>query len=208
MKTNTSSSHAPDSNSTPASVSSGNPFSAGTGSDSSYLANGNDRYLEAKPSLSNGRSRSRHTHHGSHTGQSESHTDAVTRPLATETDALTRSSFSDATFVRSVLSSDLRAGIALCRRARLVLQGAAVRSFDAGGMELDPVHLRLLLDCAQMCEMTADFMSRNSPYHLYLCEVCAAICEACAESCALAGAMEECAAICQECIVVCRALAG
>ena len=204
MKTNTSGSHSPASASMSASLT---PFSPEIAQDSSFPS-AVARYLETKPSLPNGRTRSRVNGHGSHTSHSHADASAAARALASETEALTRSSFSDATFVRSVLSSDLRAGIALCRRARLVLQAAAVRSFDAGGMELDPVHLRLLLDCAQMCEMTADFMSRNSPYHLYLCEVCAAICEACGESCALAGAMEECAAICQECIVVCRALAG
>jgi hypothetical protein len=206
MKTNTSGSHSPASASMSASLT---PFSPEIAQDSSFPSSA-ARYLEAKPSLPNGRARSRVNGHGNHASHSHAHAqdDAAAQALASQTEALNRSSFSDATFVRSVLTSDLRAGIALCRRARLVLQGAAVRSFDAGGMELDPVHLRLLLDCAQMCEMTADFMSRNSPYHLYLCEVCAAICEACAESCALAGSMEECAAICQECIVVCRALAG
>lgn len=204
MKTNPSSPRSPASASMSASLT---PFSPEIASGSS-LPSAVARYLEAKPSLPNGRARSRVNGQGSHTSHSHAQADAAAEALASQTEALNRSSFSDATFVRSVLTSDLRAGIALCRRARLVLQAAAVRSFDAGGMELDPVHLRLLLDCAQMCEITADFMSRNSPYHLYLCEVCAAICEACAESCALAGSMEECTAICQECIVVCRALAG
>jgi hypothetical protein len=164
---------------------------------------------ETKPSLPPARTRSRINGSGSH--PSQDHGSAPEREIAIPPAAFTGlddPAFSDSGFVRSSLSADLRAGIALCRRARLVLQGAAVRSLDAGGMELDPVHLRLLLDCAQICETAADFMSRNSPYHLYLCEVCAAICEACAESCALAGAMKECAAVCQECVVVCRAIAG
>lgn len=206
MKTNTSSSHSP------ASASSRSPaFESGSGEPSSLPA-ATARDPETKPSLPDGRARSRLSGHGPGHGHgsrtNHGPADAAARSLASRTDPLGRSSFSDASLVPPVLTSDLRAGIVLCRRARLVLQAAAVRSFDAGGMELDPVHLRLLLDCAQMCETAADFMSRNSPYHLYLCEVCAAICEACAESCALAGEMEECAAICQECIGVCRALAG
>jgi hypothetical protein len=162
---------------------------------------------DTKPALPSARTRPRLNGNGSHA----SHAGSADRSPAARSAAaadLDDPTFSDSGFVRSALSADLRAGVALCRRARLVLQAAAVRSLDAGGMELDPVHLRLLLDCAQICETAADFMSRNSPYHLYLCEVCAAICEACAESCALAGAMEECAAICQECVVVCRAIAG
>jgi hypothetical protein len=73
-----------------------------------------------------------------------------------------------------------------------------------GGPFVEATHLRLLADCAQICEVTADFMTRGSPYQAYIGEICAAICEAVAESCRLLGDMEECAEACERCAILCR----
>lgn len=41
----------------------------------------------------------------------------------------------------------------------------------------------LLMDCAQICAASQDFMLRNSPHHSHICGECAEICTKCAEDC-------------------------
>ena len=52
-----------------------------------------------------------------------------------------------------------------------------------GGKYSDPEHIKLLLDCARICNLSADFMIRHSDFHDSTCDVCAEVCTACAESC-------------------------
>lgn len=44
-------------------------------------------------------------------------------------------------------------------------------------------HLRLLLDCAALCETCAGFLLRGSDYSAGICRACASLCERCAEFC-------------------------
>lgn len=78
-----------------------------------------------------------------------------------------------------------------------------------GGEHVEAEHIRTLMDCAQICITSADFMSRGSPWHADLCGVCANICEQCAMSCdALEGAeMKQCADECRRCADECRHMA-
>src|SRR4051812_38223307 len=52
-----------------------------------------------------------------------------------------------------------------------------------GGPHADPDHLRLMMDCAQICQTSADFMLRQSPLHAHTCRACAEVCQACADDC-------------------------
>jgi hypothetical protein len=73
-------------------------------------------------------------------------------------------------------------------------------------------HIRLLLDCAQICQTSADFMLRGSPLHPLTCGVCAEICTTCAETCERMGAsdsmMQKCAEMCRRCAESCRQMAS
>jgi hypothetical protein len=72
-------------------------------------------------------------------------------------------------------------------------------------------HVRLLLDCAEICRTCAGFMMRESEHHAMVCHVCAQLCEECAQSClAFHGDidLERCADACQACVVSCRAMAA
>lgn len=74
-----------------------------------------------------------------------------------------------------------------------------------------PEHVRLMMDCIQICQAAADFMNRNSPLHAHVCKACAEICEACAVSCeAMGGDMEmaRCAAVCRRCAQSCREMSA
>jgi hypothetical protein len=80
-----------------------------------------------------------------------------------------------------------------------------------GGEHAEPEHIRLLMDCAEICQTSANFMLRNSELHGSVCGVCAEVCERCAEDCARFtddDVMQQCAEICRTCAASCREMAA
>lgn len=80
-----------------------------------------------------------------------------------------------------------------------------------GGEHARPDHIKLLLDCAEICQTAANFMTRDSEAHALTCRVCAEICERCAASCEEMGdddEMRRCAEACLRCAESCREMAG
>ncbi len=69
--------------------------------------------------------------------------------------------------------------------------------------------IKLDLDCAAICKLTAEFIARSSEHAQHLREECAEICTACAEECEKhAQHMEHCkrcAEACRACAEVCKA---
>lgn len=78
-----------------------------------------------------------------------------------------------------------------------------------GGPHAEASHLRVLLDCAQICQTSADFMIRGSDLHALTCGACAEVCARCAESCERMAdeAMRRCAEVCRRCTESCRLMA-
>lgn len=76
------------------------------------------------------------------------------------------------------------------------------------GHHSESKHLVALLDCAQICAASADFMARRSPHHARLCADCAEICNACAALCEAHpdpdGQMKRCAEACRRCARSCE----
>ncbi len=87
-----------------------------------------------------------------------------------------------------------------------------VRCLEMGGKHAAPDHIRLMLDCAEICRTSAGFMMRGSPLHERVCGVCADICERCAADCDGLSEdepeMADCAATCRRCARTCREMAG
>lgn len=93
---------------------------------------------------------------------------------------------------------------------RICLQ-TVTHCLSIGGPHAAPAHIGLLLDCAEICQTSANFMLRNSYFHAHTCGVCAEICEDCAEDCEGFGAdqaMQECARQCRRCAESCQEMAG
>lgn len=71
---------------------------------------------------------------------------------------------------------------------------------------------RLCQDCADICVLSARWMSRISSSADMLCRLCADICERCAETCELHAPQHalcgDCAAECRRCAGLCREMAG
>ena len=70
--------------------------------------------------------------------------------------------------------------------------------------------IALLIECAQMCQMSAAMMAMGGRFHREHCELCAKVRDACAEEC---GKFPEehcrrCAEACRNCAEECRKMAA
>lgn len=108
------------------------------------------------------------------------------------------------------MSGEMEACIQNCLDCYKICSQLLSHCLEKGGKHADPQHIKLLEDCAKICNISADFMLRNSAYYSSLCEVCAEICIACAESCeAIADdeMMKQCVDICKKCASSCEKMA-
>lgn len=99
--------------------------------------------------------------------------------------------------------------IRLCQQChQTCLETAMNHCLNAGGDHVAPEHFRLMLNCAEICQTSANFMLSGSSYHHLTCEVCATICEDCAGDCERIGEMDACVAACRECADACREMSA
>ncbi|TAJ71743.1 MAG: four-helix bundle copper-binding protein [Phenylobacterium sp.] len=100
--------------------------------------------------------------------------------------------------------------IALCLKCHAACQDAVGKTLSGAG-RAEPALVMTLLDCAEICQATANSMARGSPVHTAFCAACAQVCDACAEACGkaeAAAALQACADLCRECAMSCRHMAG
>ena len=102
--------------------------------------------------------------------------------------------------------------IANCTECHRVCLETVRHCLQKGGEHAAPAHITLLLDCAQICQTSADFMIRRSELHTLTCGACAEICARCADECERMAegdeAMARCAEVCRRCAESCRRMAG
>jgi hypothetical protein len=80
-----------------------------------------------------------------------------------------------------------------------------------GGDYADAKLIRALLDCAQACDISRDFMLPASPLDPGYCRGCAHACGSCASACEKFSddeVMRACAEVCRRCMESCRAMGG
>jgi len=103
----------------------------------------------------------------------------------------------------------MQACIDACSRCHQVcLQTAMNHCLNSGGKHVEAEHFRLMMNCAEICQTSANFQLSSSHFQHRLCEVCAEVCEACAASCERIGAMDECVKACRDCAESCREMAS
>ena len=98
-----------------------------------------------------------------------------------------------------------------CGECHEVCLSTVSHCLEKGGRHAEAGHVRLLLDCAQICHISADFMIRGSDLHTVTCGACAEVCARCAESCDRMAEDEldrRCAEVCRRCAESCRQMAG
>lgn len=94
-----------------------------------------------------------------------------------------------------------------CATCHATCLTTVLHCLEKGGKHAAPNHIRLLLDCAQICQTSADFMLRGSPLHARTCGACAAVCTECASDCEQLGedqVMRQCAEVCRRCAESCE----
>jgi hypothetical protein len=98
-----------------------------------------------------------------------------------------------------------------CLSCYSICERTAQHCLELGGKHAAPGHIRTLLDCAEICRTSAEFMLRGSQFHRQTCAVCAEVCRACEESCRGMGGdktMKECADACRRCAESCERMAS
>lgn len=110
------------------------------------------------------------------------------------------------------ISAEMRECIANCSDCHGICVETAVHCLGMGGDCAAPHHQTVLLDCAQICATSADFMLRGSELHGRTCGVCAEACRRCADECERLAdgdaTMLRCAETCRRCAESCQRMAA
>ena len=105
------------------------------------------------------------------------------------------------------ISSGMAACIQNCTNCYEACTQMITYCLEKGGKHSDSKHIQLLFDCAQVCNLSANFMMRNSESHSAICTACAEICEACSISCETLAAsdneMKSIVEVCRKCATSC-----
>lgn len=105
--------------------------------------------------------------------------------------------------------NDMQRGIDRCLDCyQTCFSTAMSHCLPEGGKHIEGRYLGLMLNCAELCRTTAEFMMSNSPLHGRVCAACAEVCDACAESCEQVGGMAECVQACRACAESCREMSA
>ena len=108
------------------------------------------------------------------------------------------------------ITPEMRECIANCQECHAVCLETTVHCLQMGGQHAEAGHIRTLLDCAEICQTSANYMLRSSPLHHLTCGVCAEACTRCAASCEAFGddrMMQSCAEVCRRCAESCERMA-
>ena len=108
------------------------------------------------------------------------------------------------------VSAEMQECIDTCDECRAACLTTLAYCLEKGGEHARADHIRLLVDCAEICATSAAFMLRGSDLYAAVCGACAEVCEQCAESCESMNdeQMRSCAQACRRCAESCRRMAG
>ena len=102
--------------------------------------------------------------------------------------------------------------IRICQDCHALCTKMIEHCLKLGGRHATPDHIRLMTDCAQMCETTAHYLIRGSSLHGRMCGLCAEVCRQCGDNCQqLAGddqMVKQCVELCRSCAGSCERMAS
>jgi hypothetical protein len=114
------------------------------------------------------------------------------------------------TMTMSVPSTEMQQCIDNCLSCHATCEATFRYALSTDHLETDRTQMLRLLDCAEICRTSADFLLRNSGQHHATCTACAAICAECAEWCARLqrdAILKQCGLVCEACAVSCEGMA-
>ena len=110
--------------------------------------------------------------------------------------------------VTSTQPLDRQSCIDACASCHQVcLQMAMSHCLESGGKHVEPNHFRLMTNCADVCQTSANLQLSGSIYSSQLCALGAEVCEACADSCRTLDGMDDCVRACEACASSCHSMA-
>lgn len=112
--------------------------------------------------------------------------------------------------VGKMMGEQMQGCITACTTCHGVCLETVQQCLKMGGKHAEPAHIRMLMDCTEICQTSANFMLRGSDFHGYTCGVCAEVCQRCAENCDRFGndqMMQRCAEACRMCSQSCNEMA-
>jgi hypothetical protein len=96
----------------------------------------------------------------------------------------------------------------ICAQCHATCENLIQHCLTKGGKHTDPNHIKLLRDCAEICQTCANFCIRKSNKCGPVCTACAIISKACADSCLKVDSndemMKKCAELCKKCAETCE----
>jgi hypothetical protein len=102
--------------------------------------------------------------------------------------------------------------IRICQDCHALCTKMIEHCLTLGGKHAAPDHIRLMIDCAQLCETTAQYLIRGSSLHGRMCGLCAEACRQCGDNCQqLAGndqMVKQCVELCRSCAGSCERMAS
>lgn len=108
------------------------------------------------------------------------------------------------------VEEQLRECIQVCNDCHDICEETILHCLETGGEHAKRNHIRIMLDCAEICHTSAEFMVRRSDFHGQVCGACADVCESCAEECERFDndpMMQRCAQACRTCAESCSEMA-
>lgn len=99
-----------------------------------------------------------------------------------------------------------------CRKCYEACTKAITYCLEKGGKHAEPEHIKVLMDCAEICRTNLSFMLRGSKQQASVSTACALVCRVCGTNCeAMAEddeVMKDCAAACFRCAESCEAMSA
>lgn len=111
---------------------------------------------------------------------------------------------------QSMVDERMRECIQQCQNCHDVCTETINHCLQMGGAHAEQNHIRVMLDCAEACQTSANFMLRMSDVYGEVCGVCADMCERCQRECERFKddqMMQQCADACQKCAQSCHEMA-
>ncbi|GAB4204835.1 MAG: four-helix bundle copper-binding protein [Coleofasciculaceae cyanobacterium] len=109
------------------------------------------------------------------------------------------------------VNQEMQQCIENCLDCHSICLNTVTYCLQKGSQHAEPTHIRLLQDCAEICQTSANYMLRGSTLHTRTCGVCAEVCERCDQECNRMGddtQMKACADMCRRCAESCRQMSA